>query len=276
MFISPTTDNNAIKKWTAANSTRDHIGVLGIDDPYGVAVDGAGNVYIADTDDNAIKELPHAFVDPTPKLESAGRGQRFFASGVARHGQSARPVRSHQRPIVADHHRHHQWRGELFLYAPMPSNRTGNISLLGQTIPVTQGGPIYSLGTTALLEGPSAGSDSVVLAVTPEFGTWTATANATWLHLSPANQSGTGSTNVVFSFDANPGATRTGTLTIAGQTLTVTQAGSTYVAAGAVTTLVSSGLYYPYGVAVDGAGNVYIADTDNQRDQGMDGGQQQL
>ena len=59
--------------------------------------------------------------------------------------------------------------------------------------------------------------------------------------LAAANQSGTGSTNVVFSYDANPGATRTGTLTIAGQTLTVTQAGSTYVAAGPVTTLVSSG-----------------------------------
>ena len=62
--------------------------------------------------------------------------------------------------------------------------------------------------------------------------------NATWLHLSPANQSGTGSTNVIFSYDANPGATRSDTLTIAGQTLTVTQAGSTYVAAGPVTTLV--------------------------------------
>ena len=82
----------------------------------------------------------------------------------------------------------------------------------------------------------------MVLAVTPNDRAWTATANAAWLHLSPANQSGTGSTNVVFSFDANPGATRTGTLTIAGQTLTVTQAGSTYVAADPVTTLVSSGL----------------------------------
>ena len=75
------------------------------------------------------------------------------------------------------------------------------------------------------LEGPGAGSDSVVLAVVPHSGVWTATTNATWLHLSPANQSGTGSTNVVFSYDANPGATRSGTLTIAGQTLTVTQAG---------------------------------------------------
>jgi hypothetical protein len=41
----------------------------------------------------------------------------------------------------------------------------------------------------------------------PATGAWTATANTAWLHLSLANQSGTGSTNVVFSFDANPGAT---------------------------------------------------------------------
>ena len=121
----------------------------------------------------------------------------------------------------------------------------------------------YALGTSALLVGPAAGSNSVVLAVTPATGTWTASANAAWLHLSPANQSGTGSTNVVFSFDANAGATRSGTLTIAGLPLTVSQAGSTYVAISSTTTLVSSGLDYPEGVAVDGAGNAYIADTDH-------------
>ncbi len=157
-----------------------------------------------------------------------------------------------------------------------------------------------SLGTTNLLEGPSAGSDSVVLAAS---NSWTATANDSWLHLSAPNQSGTHSTNVIFTFDANAGATRTGTLTIAGKTLTVTQAGSTYVAinndyhtgvfgnemphrrgsgrlrqrlyrrhdnsavkewvatSNTVITLVSSGLNYPSGVAVDGSGNVYIADT---------------
>jgi len=121
----------------------------------------------------------------------------------------------------------------------------------------------YKLGTTSLLEGPTAGSDSVVLAVMPETGSWTATPNATWLYLSSANQSGIGSTNVVFSFDANPGGTRSGTLTIGGQTLTVTQAGSTYVTAGTVTALVNSGLSQPNGVAVDGAGNVYISDFNN-------------
>lgn len=122
----------------------------------------------------------------------------------------------------------------------------------------------YALGTTSLLEGPSAGSNSVVISVSPTNATWTATANATWLHLSAGNQGGTGSTNVIFSSDANPGTTRTGTLTIAGLPLTVTQAGSTYVAtAGPLTALVSSGLEDPHGVAVDTAGNVYIADTMN-------------
>jgi len=50
----------------------------------------------------------------------------------------------------------------------------------------------YALGTTDLLEGPSAGSDSVVLAVMPATGGWTAMTNDSWLHISLANQAGTG------------------------------------------------------------------------------------
>ena len=120
----------------------------------------------------------------------------------------------------------------------------------------------YALGTATLLEGPAAGTDSVVLAVTPATQAWTATANDSWLHLSVANQSGAGSTNVVFTFDANPGATRTGTLTVAGQTLTVTQAGSTYVAANPITKLISW-VPGPRNMAVDGAGNIYFPDNYN-------------
>lgn len=121
----------------------------------------------------------------------------------------------------------------------------------------------YVLGRSALLEGPSAGSDSVVLAVTPTTSTWTATTNAAWLHLTDPFQSGIGSTNVVFSFDANPGATRSATLIIGDQILTVTQVGSTYISAQTMNTLVSSGLNQPHGVAVDGIGNLFIADSGN-------------
>ncbi len=122
---------------------------------------------------------------------------------------------------------------------------------------------VFVLGRSSYTEPAASGTDSVELAVTLSIGSWTAAANASWLHVAAASASGVGSANVIFSFDANPGATRTGTFTIGGQTLSITQAGSTYVPAGAVTALVSSGLSYPGGVAVDGAGNVYIADSAN-------------
>ena len=164
----------------------------------------------------------------------------------------------------------------------------------------------YMLGTSALLVSPAAGTNSVVLAVTPSTGAWTATTNAMWLHLSTANQSGTGSTNVIFvpirlidkwpvggtptgatetvalpgteklsvnrigmvifTYDANSGSTRSGTLTVGGQTLTVTQAGSGYVAAVppvetlALTTTTNGDDGLPIGLAIDNAGNVYIVD----------------
>src|SRR6185312_7488496 len=119
----------------------------------------------------------------------------------------------------------------------------------------------YVLGTTALTVGPFAGSDSVTVAVTPLTDPWTATANASWLHLTAANQSGTGGTNVVFTFDLNPGAPRSGTLTIGGQTVTITQVALTYSPASSPIAIVSTGLNQPNGIALDGVGNVYIADT---------------
>ena len=73
-----------------------------------------------------------------------------------------------------------------------------------------------------------------------------------------------GSALVPFSYDANPnGGAQTGTLTIAGQTLTVTQAGISFVPYTTITPVLSQGLNLPYGVALDGSGNLYIADTGN-------------
>ena len=103
------------------------------------------------------------------------------------------------------------------------TSRAGTLTIAGQTLTVSQLGATYALRETELLEQNNAGSDNVSLIVTPSTANWTASADASWLHLTAANQSGTGSTNVAFAFDANPGATRTGTLTIAGLTLTVIQ-----------------------------------------------------
>lgn len=111
---------------------------------------------------------------------------------------------------------------------------------------------IYGLGTTALVEGPAAGSNTVVLGAS---GAWRNTANVSWLHLDAANQSGTGSTNVLFSFDANSGASRTGTLTIAGQPLTITQAGSNYIPVRVASAVVDP--INPTTVAVDFKGDIF-------------------
>jgi sugar lactone lactonase YvrE len=145
---------------------------------------------------------------------------------------------------------------------PSGTNRTGTLTIGSQTLTVTQGSIV--LGLANIVEGPAAGNDSVTLGVSPANSAWTATANVTWLHLSSANQNGAGGTNLFFTYDTNPGATRTGTLTIGTDTLMITQAGSTYVAAGSLTTL-ASGLANAYGLAVDGAGNVYSADNTANR-----------
>ena len=81
--------------------------------------------------------------------------------------------------------------------------------------------PTFSLGASMASEGSPAGGGKVSLTANAP---WAATANAPWLHLTET--SGTGSQTVDFTYDANPGPTRSGTLTIAGQTLTVIQAGS--------------------------------------------------
>ncbi len=128
---------------------------------------------------------------------------------------------------------------------------------------------LNELGTDNLLEGPAAGGDSVIVTAGP----WTATSNASWLHTSASD---TGGGQATFTFDANPGATRTGTLTIAGLTVTVTQAGSSYAASNPVATLVGTGLSDPGAVAVDGAGNVYFADTGDNAIKEWDAATQQV
>jgi streptogramin lyase len=112
------------------------------------------------------------------------------------------------------------------------------------------------LGAYSLLEGPAAGSDVDVVVTT---GAWSASTSDSWLH---TTASGTGNGRAAFSFDANPGATRTGTITIGGETFTITQAASGSTAANpAGVPSINANLYFPGQPAIDSAGTVYIADS---------------
>ena len=264
-YISDDGDN-AIKKWTAVSGTISTLPVS-VYSQYGMAVDANGNIYVADTGDYAIRELQYGFVNTSNRLESSAAGGDQLPVVL--------PATANLQPPFFPT-RDYSWLtvtgvvnnavGITFTSNSLPYTlgRTAHVSVLGQAVPVTQlPTPYEVLGTTNLLVGPGASSNSVILAVTPQTASWTASANATWLHVSPATQSGTGNTNIFFSCDTNTSSlTRTGTLTIAGATLTFTQAGSNYVAATIITNIVT-GLNSPAGVACDAAGNVYIADTEN-------------
>ncbi len=248
--------NNAIKKW---NATTHLVATLlsGLNGPDGVAVDGLGNVYFADTNNRAIDERFNAYVPGGPVDETAAAGSDALAAVVPAtlsltgafapsSDQSWLTIGAVDNGVV-----HFSFTANTGAAA-----RTAHITLLGQQITVTQE-IVPVLGSYAGLEGPAAGSDTDIVIAS---GAWTATSNAPWLHTSA---SGTGNGLASFTFDANSGATRTGTLTIAGLTLTVTQAGSSYVAANPVISVASTGLNAPRGVAVDGSGNIYFADTTN-------------
>src|SRR5581483_4748391 len=87
-----------------------------------------------------------------------------------------------------------------------------------------------------------------------------------WLHVAVASASGTGDALVLFTYDANGASTaRTGTITIAGVTLTVVQAGVGYLTAGPSTntTIALAGLSHPSGITADSAGNAYFSDNGN-------------
>ena len=132
------------------------------------------------------------------------------------------------------------------------------------------------LSATAELFGSAGGSSSVELLTGHP---WTAASNSSFLHISSGSASGTSGGLVFFNCDPFTGTgTRTGTLTIAGLTVTVTQAGTNYIGPSALTTLIwgASSPLLPWGVAVDGSGNVYIADISSRAIEEWSSSTQQL
>jgi uncharacterized protein (TIGR03437 family) len=96
--------------------------------------------------------------------------------------------------------------------AGCPDVRTANFTVLPCTF-------MRSPGAQGFTAAGGSGSIQVNAAAPCK---WTAVSNANWLTLT-AGATGTGNGTVNYTVAANPGATRTGTLTVAGQTFTVTQ-----------------------------------------------------
>jgi hypothetical protein len=107
--------------------------------------------------------------------------------------------------------------------------RTGTLTIAGETFTVNQtSGCTYLISPTGT-SSPSSGGTGYTVSVTGGAGcAWTATSNAPWITINSGG-SGTGNGTVSYSVAANTGPARTGTMTIAGQTVTIQQeSGCTY------------------------------------------------
>ena len=114
------------------------------------------------------------------------------------------------------------------------SVRTGTVTVAGQTFTVTQAAATsnpctYTIGPPDVAIAAPGGTGTVAVSTTDGCA-WTASSNAAWVTVT-AGASGAGNGAVAFSVAPNPGAARTGTISIAGHTFTVNQAAAPAVPA---------------------------------------------
>ncbi|HUP39940.1 MAG TPA: BACON domain-containing carbohydrate-binding protein [Vicinamibacterales bacterium] len=110
---------------------------------------------------------------------------------------------------------------ELAVAGNTGAQRSGTLVVAGQTITVDQQSRpcAYAVSPSTYNAPPTGGTTSVAVTTTTGCA-WTATSNETWITTS-GGANGAGSVELTIS--ENTGGARTGTLVIAGQTVTVTQ-----------------------------------------------------
>jgi sugar lactone lactonase YvrE len=160
--------------------------------------------------------------------------------------------------------------------------RTATISIAGALVQVSQSSPpcSYSLAFGGQAFPASGGAGSVGVTA-PSWCPWTASSPVSWVTVT-GGASGAGNGTVTYKVAADSGGAQSSSLTIAGLSFTVDQAGATVTSLPTYTIKAFAGsgtlgyggdngpatgaeLYNPTGVAVDSAGNVYIADRYNHR-----------
>jgi hypothetical protein len=108
------------------------------------------------------------------------------------------------------------------------SSRTGTLTVAGRAVTITQAAAScsYSVSPTSA-SIPSTGGGGSIAVTTGSSCAWTSVSNVTWITVTAGeSMSGLGSTD--YSVARNPTTSaRTGTLTVAGRTVTITQAAGT-------------------------------------------------
>jgi all-beta uncharacterized protein/BACON domain-containing protein len=106
------------------------------------------------------------------------------------------------------------------------TTKSGTLTIAGNTFTVTEAACGYTLTPTSQSLGSAGGTGTVTVA-TGSACPWTATSNATWISLTSAT-SAIGSGSITYSVAGSGGTTRSGTLTVGGQTFTVNESGCSF------------------------------------------------
>ena len=234
--------------------------------PYGVAVDGAGNVYVADRYNHRIRKITTSGVVSTLAGSSQG-----YTDGTGTSAQFYNPT-----GVAVD------GAGNVYV-ADLSNHRIRKITTSGvvSTLAGSTSGYADGTGTSAQFNNPSGvavdGAGNVYVADLSNHRIRKITALGVVSTLAGSTYGYADGTGTSASFDKPYG-------------VAVDGAGNVYVAdlynhrirkitaSGVVSTLAGNGTYgytdgtgtsaqfsYPKGIAVDGAGNVYVADQSNQR-----------
>ena len=223
--------------------------------PWGIAVDGGGNLYVADINNSTIRKItPSGLVTTLAGLagipgcgDGAGGGQ---TSGTIILSITPPPCPSISGPLAAT-----GTQGALFNYQIPATNNPNGYSATGLPPGLTVN------SQTGLISGtPSAAGNFAITVFV------SATGNPAWFH-SPNGITVDGSGNVYVADYYNNTirkVTQSGFVT--------TLAGSPGLTGSADGIGSAARFFDPRGVAVDGSGNVYVADCDNQTIRKIDPG----
>jgi len=122
--------------------------------------------------------------------------------------------------------------------------RTGTLTIAGQSVTITQASTScsYNVKPTSLNVDAGGGAANPISITTANGCPWTASSNTSWLSVT-SGATGVGDGSVTITAAANTGGARTGTVTVANQTVTVNQAAApcTYVVSPTSTSIGATG-----------------------------------